>query len=442
MLTLRSIKGCLFIVVFDFFISYSVFSSLYFSKHVKLWYSFLILVVLKINNFFSISGIQTFFQFLNASLYSILETTIAIMATSFIMRISFSAELIFAGFISEIFVLIFHFFILFENKNNKLKIILVGNNENTIAILEAIKKLKMNRFHILGIIEYLSESNSLFKEGIFKISFQNEKDIESIIQLNPDICVVCFKDWRNKINFYQLTQLKLFNIKCEDWVAFYGRIVKFIPIDNLRPSYLIFKTHFNDKLSLFLEDIFNRFMAFFGLIIFLPIMCIIAIFIKIEDRGPIFYLQERVGLNGKVFKIIKFRSMIKDAELLTGPKFAEENDERITRIGKILRKFGLDEIPQFINVLKGEMNIIGPRPERPIFVERMKKVIPYYELRHIIKPGITGWAQINYKYGDTIEDGKEKLKYDLYYIFFKLFLLDLIIIFSTLKRMILGRRRF
>ncbi len=300
----------------------------------------------------------------------------------------------------------------------------------------------MNRFHILGIIEYLSESNSLFKEGIFKISFQNEKDIESIIQLNPDICVVCFKDWRNKINFYQLTQLKLFNIKCEDWVAFYGRIVKFIPIDNLRPSYLIFKTHFNDKLSLFLEDIFNRFMAFFGLIIFLPIMCIIAIFIKIEDRGPIFYLQERVGLNGKVFKIIKFRSMIKDAELLTGPKFAEENDERITRIGKILRKFGLDEIPQFINVLKGEMNIIGPRPERPIFVERMKKVIPYYELRHIIKPGITGWAQINYKYGDTIEDGKEKLKYDLYYIFFKLFLLDLIIIFSTLKRMILGRRRF
>jgi exopolysaccharide biosynthesis polyprenyl glycosylphosphotransferase len=183
---------------------------------------------------------------------------------------------------------------------------------------------------------------------------------------------------------------------------------------------------------------FDLGFALVGLIVTIPIILFTAIAIRIESPGPIFYLQRRVGMDGKDFKVIKFRSMRQDAEK-DGPKWATENDPRITRVGRVIRKLRIDELPQFINVIKNDMSFVGPRPERRYFVDQLEKAIPFYALRMHAKPGITGWAQINYPYGDTFEDAKEKLKFELFYMKHRSMWLDLVIIFQTIKVAIKGR---
>lgn len=174
----------------------------------------------------------------------------------------------------------------------------------------------------------------------------------------------------------------------------------------------------------------------------LPITLIVALAIKIDSEGPVFFKQIRVGKDGKEFKIYKFRSMIKDAEKHTGPVWSTKDDPRITRVGKIIRKFRLDEIPQFINVLRGEMSLVGPRPERPYFVEKLSKEIPLYKRRLRVKPGITGWAQVKHKYDETIEDVKKKLQYDLYYIENISLRMDLKILFRTVFVVLFGKGHY
>ncbi len=175
-----------------------------------------------------------------------------------------------------------------------------------------------------------------------------------------------------------------------------------------------------------------------GLILLSPLILIISILIKMDSRGPVFYKQERTGQNGKIFKLIKFRSMVENAET-NGPVWAERNDSRVTRVGKWMRNWRLDEIPQMINVLKGDMSFVGPRPERPFFVEQLRKEIPFYDHRFSVKPGITGWAQVKYRYGASKDDALEKLKYDLYYIKNLSSLFDMIIIFETIKVVLFGK---
>jgi lipopolysaccharide/colanic/teichoic acid biosynthesis glycosyltransferase len=174
----------------------------------------------------------------------------------------------------------------------------------------------------------------------------------------------------------------------------------------------------------------------------LPLIPFVILAIKLDSRGPVLYRQKRVGCGGRVFHCYKFRTMREDAEADTGPTWALDDDPRITRIGKFLRISRLDEIPQLWNVLKGDMEFVGPRPERPEFVEWLSKEIPYYPMRQVLPPGITGWAQVRYKYGNTVEDAKEKLKYDLYYIKNASIGLDLLIIFQTIKIVLLGRGGF
>ena len=173
----------------------------------------------------------------------------------------------------------------------------------------------------------------------------------------------------------------------------------------------------------------NAALAALGFLVSLPIMLVVAVAIKLDSRGPVFYRQKRVGKNGRLFRIVKFRSMREGAEEDSGPVWAKTTDPRATRVGRILRKLRLDEIPQFINVLRGEMNFIGPRPERPEFVEQLGEMLPYYMQRHLIKPGLTGWAQIRYRYGASVEDTMQKLQYDLYYVKNRSLLLDAIIVF-------------
>jgi exopolysaccharide biosynthesis polyprenyl glycosylphosphotransferase len=176
-----------------------------------------------------------------------------------------------------------------------------------------------------------------------------------------------------------------------------------------------------------------------GLALSAPLMALATICIKLDSPGPVFFRQERVGKHGKVFTLYKFRSMRADAERITGPVWASEDDPRVTRIGKILRKIRLDETPQMFNVLIGHMSFIGPRPERPVFVDRLKEQIPFYVLRFAVKPGITGWAQVKYQYGSSVEDAMEKLQYDLYYVKNLSVFLDLLILFNTIRVVLFSR---
>ncbi|MEK7075474.1 MAG: exopolysaccharide biosynthesis polyprenyl glycosylphosphotransferase, partial [Patescibacteria group bacterium] len=173
-------------------------------------------------------------------------------------------------------------------------------------------------------------------------------------------------------------------------------------------------------------------LALFFNIVFLPLILIIALLIKSTSKGLIIFKQERVGLNNESFTLFKFRTMRPDAEK-NGPQWASENDSRITPFGKILRRTHLDELPQLFNILKGDLSFVGPRPERPEFVEKLKEQIPYYEIRHIIKPGLTGWAQINYRYGASVKDAYEKLQYEIYYLKNRSLILDLLIILKTVR---------
>jgi exopolysaccharide biosynthesis polyprenyl glycosylphosphotransferase len=207
----------------------------------------------------------------------------------------------------------------------------------------------------------------------------------------------------------------------------------------IRPSWLIFTGRGRQvRLAALTRSAVHWLVAFVGLFLSLPIVAVTAILIKLDSRGPVFYKQERVGKNGRLFVLAKFRSMRVDAET-TGPVWASKDDDRTTRVGRIIRKVRIDEIPQFWNILRGEMSFVGPRPERPHFVAQLAQEIPYYEQRHLIAPGLTGWAQIKYPYGASIEDARQKLQYDLFYIKNHSLILDAIVLFETIKIIMFGR---
>jgi Sugar transferases involved in lipopolysaccharide synthesis len=221
---------------------------------------------------------------------------------------------------------------------------------------------------------------------------------------------------------------------------FYERITGKVLVDSISPSWLIFSEGFKkSRIKKTTKRITGIMISMAGLLLTAPLLIITAISIRLDSPGSVFFRQERVGENDKIFYVLKFRSMIQDAECEGGPVWAEKDDPRVTRVGKIIRKLRIDEIPQMINVLKGEMSFVGPRPERPEFVEELKKEIPYYSQRHSVKPGITGWAQIMYQYGSSVEDAREKLQYDLYYVKNMSTLLDLMIIFKTVKVVLLRK---
>jgi len=238
----------------------------------------------------------------------------------------------------------------------------------------------------------------------------------------------------------QLVTLRARGVAMEDCHSFYERLVSKIAIADLSPEWIVRCKGFRrDRLVMFTKRAVDIVASAAGLLLTAPITLLAAVAIKFDSSGPILYRQERVGQDDGTFTIYKFRSMCESAEANGRPVWAAADDPRVTRVGKIIRKLRIDEIPQMINVLKGQMSLVGPRPERPFFVQTLNKRIPYYSLRHSIKPGITGWAQISYPYGDSDEDAKEKLQYDLYYIKNMSALFDLQIIFESLKVVLLGK---
>ena len=254
-----------------------------------------------------------------------------------------------------------------------------------------------------------------------------------------DRIIVALDERRGKFPLEQLLFCRLKGIPVDDGVAFTEQLAGKLSVENLHPSFLIFSDGF--KRSAILKQVkrgVDILVSAVALTLLFPLNLLVALAIKLDSAGPILYRQERVGEDGKIFNLLKFRSMCVDSEE-NGPVWAKVNDQRITRVGRLIRKLRLDEIPQMLNVLKGEMSLVGPRPERPFFVDILRNEIPFYSERHVIKPGITGWAQIWYRYGASKEDALQKLKYDLYYIKHMSMVLDLTIIFDTAKIVLLGR---
>ncbi|HEX4824861.1 MAG TPA: TIGR03013 family XrtA/PEP-CTERM system glycosyltransferase [Candidatus Polarisedimenticolaceae bacterium] len=249
-----------------------------------------------------------------------------------------------------------------------------------------------------------------------------------------DRILVALDEKRGKLPIRTLMELRLRGVEIEDVTSFFERTTGKINIEGMFPSWLIFSDGFKTSpWRSFRKRAMDITLSLLLLLLAAPAMLLIAIAIRLDSRGPVIYRQRRMGLNGREFDILKFRSMAEDAEKHSGPTWAGDNDSRISRVGRILRKLRLDELPQLINVLRGEMSFVGPRPERAHFVEQLEKQIPYYTLRMVVRPGVTGWAQVCYQYGATVEDALEKLKYDLFYIKNSSVLLDLWIVLKTVR---------
>jgi len=254
-----------------------------------------------------------------------------------------------------------------------------------------------------------------------------------------DRIVVGLSDRRGKLPLNELLRAKLSGIRIEDAATIYERMTGKILTDGLNPSWLIFSDGFcASRVTRVVKRGVDLLLALAGLVLAAPLMLLTAIAIRLDSPGPILYCHERVGENGRVFTLCKFRSMRPDAENGT-PIWASDNDERVTRVGRFLRLARLDEMPQLWNVLRGDMSFVGPRPERPFFVEQLAAAIPYYNERHAVKPGVTGWAQVKYRYGASIEDAREKLRYDLYYIKYLSIVFDLTIVVDTVKVILSGK---
>lgn len=255
-----------------------------------------------------------------------------------------------------------------------------------------------------------------------------------------DRIIVGLQDRRGKLPIKELLDFKTKGIAIEDATTFYERVAGKIPIENLKPSWMVFNSGFGvTKRALLRKRLLSLLVSSALLILFAPIILVLMVMIKLDSKGPVFYKQERVGQDGKTFTLVKFRSMFENAEDGTGPVWAKEGDDRITRVGRFMRRTRLDELPQFYNVLRGDMSLVGPRPERPHFVQQLVESIPFYPLRHIVKPGITGWAQINYGYANTLDHTVEKLQYDLFYIKNMSWVLDSLIILETIKTVLVRK---
>ncbi len=316
------------------------------------------------------------------------------------------------------------------------KIILLGSGELAQNITAEINAKRDSGYKIAATVtehhdaacfEDISSGRTICKE--------NYKDLCEIAQnLKIKKIIVALKEKRKAFPTEELLKCRVNGIEILEGNSFYEMLTGKLIVEQINPAWLIFSDGFHKP---FTKRFFKRstdiLFSLILLIITLPVIIVIAILIKIDSKGPAIFSQERVGMNKKIYRVHKFRSMIADAEQHSGPVWAKKDDDRITRIGKFIRRCRIDEIPQLWNVLKGDMSFVGPRPEREFFVEKLEKIIPYYRERFTVKPGLTGWAQINYGYGATVEDAIEKLNYDLFYIKNMSILMDLMVVLRTVK---------
>lgn len=312
------------------------------------------------------------------------------------------------------------------------RVLMVGTAQTGIQLTRKIISQPELNLRVVGFLDERGENIGmpLVNPGIVGAV----SDVEQIAgALKVQRVVLSLAERRGNMPVRALLHLRFAGVEVEDAHTVYERLTGRIVLEHLSPSWLILSGGFrkSDLLAVS-KRVVDIFCASMGLILTSPILLLTALAVRLESRGPILFRQERVGLNEKTFEILKFRSMRHNSEGEI-PRWAAENDNRITRVGRLIRKVRIDELPQLINVLRGEMSLVGPRPERPYFVDLLDQKIPYYGLRHTVRPGVTGWAQVRYHYGGSIEEAKTKLEYDLFYIKHLSILLDLAILFETAK---------
>jgi sugar transferase (PEP-CTERM system associated) len=309
--------------------------------------------------------------------------------------------------------------------------LVIGTGSSAQRIWDAMRGDKLGRLY--GFVAFGDDaSSSHVPSG--RIIVRPQSIAKYAAAANVDQVVVALDDQSNQMPVEELLQCRAQGITIDDVSTFIERETGKVDLDGIRTSWLIFGERFRISwVGMACKRGLDILVSGSLLILFAPVLLMTALLIKLDTPGPIFYRQTRVGLNGQPYSILKFRSMVQDAEKDGKAVWARTGDARVTRIGAVLRKARIDEIPQAINVLKGDMSFVGPRPERPEFVGQLTNEIPYFSERHRVKPGITGWAQINYPYGASAEDSREKLKYDLYYIKNQSLVFDLVIILQTVR---------
>jgi sugar transferase (PEP-CTERM system associated) len=321
------------------------------------------------------------------------------------------------------------------------KILIVGSGNLAVDIAREMLNRPDAGYRIAGFVG--NDPDLLGKSLINPRVIGLTSELDQVVKReNIDRIIVAMGERRGQLPTKELLQMSLAGtVNIEEGASFYERVTGRVSLNMIRPSWLIFSGRGRQaRISGIVRMIVHRLVALIGGVLSLPIAVVTAILVKLESPGPVLYKQERVGKNGRTFRVMKFRSMRTDAEK-SGPVWASQDDDRATRVGRFIRKVRIDEIPQFWNIIRGDMDFVGPRPERPHFVSQLAQEIPYYEQRHLIAPGLTGWAQIKYPYGASIEDARHKLEYDLYYIKNQSLVLDAIILFETIKIIVFGRGR-
>ena|ERR1700758_2452755 len=318
------------------------------------------------------------------------------------------------------------------------KLLLVGSDPSIKLLSEALKQhvslpLKLSAIVPDRALERNGEQSFAMCEDITKIP-----DVTRTF--HPDRVAISGVVESQSVLADELLTLRRQGVHIQDASSLYATITGRVPVALLDIRRLLFGKGFApSKSTALLQHISGCVFAAIALLLASPALLLIAALIKLDSKGPVIYKQDRVGLNGETFQVFKFRSMRRDAELGSGPVWAATGDSRVTRVGRILRTLRLDELPQFVNILRGDMNLVGPRPERPHFVSQLKQDIPFYDLRHSIRPGITGWAQVSAGYGATVEESQEKLEYDLFYILNRSLIFDALIVIKTFKIMLCGK---
>jgi len=313
------------------------------------------------------------------------------------------------------------------------RVLFVGTGDTARKVARQILDQHDFAYRVIGFID--DDASRIGERIVNPGIIGTPADMERLISAHHiDRIVVGLSDRRGKLPVEELLRAKMAGVRVEDATTTYERVTGKILIDDLRPSWLIFSDGFRvSRLTRFMKRAIDLTLALVMLVLALPLMLLTAVLVFLEDGRPVLYRQERVGENGRGFVLSKFRSMRKDAEKGGTPIWATDGDARITTVGRIIRKTRLDELPQLWNVIRGDMSFVGPRPERPFFVEQLSQDIPFYQQRHVVKPGLTGWAQVKYRYGSSLEDAMEKLRYDLYYIKHLSVIFDLTIVFDTVK---------
>jgi sugar transferase (PEP-CTERM system associated) len=318
-------------------------------------------------------------------------------------------------------------------------LIILGVDKSASIVLSEIMKYRHSGYRILGLVDINSLRVGEEVNGT-KIIGTSEDLLRIHSENHVDEIVVALEEARGNLPLEILMELKIRGVQVIDSTQFHEQFTGKIVLEGLRASWFIYSEGFAiSRLNLIAKRIFDLTTAIMLIILTLPLTIFVGLLIKLSSSGPLLYRQERVGLRGQSFMLIKFRSMLVDAEK-HGPVWAQANDPRVTRIGRIIRQFRIDELPQAWNVIKGEMSFVGPRPERPFFIQQLSKQLAFYTQRHLVKPGITGWAQVRYPYGSSEQDSKEKLQLDLYYIKNISIAFDVKILLETIS-VILGKMK-